>query len=51
MVTRTPAEELGTYNHTGSLTAGKLADITILDRDLSVRATIVSGQMVYQSKQ
>ena len=51
MVTRTPAEELGIYTHTGSLTAGKLADITILDRNLSVRATIVGGQMVYQSKQ
>ena len=51
MVTRTPAKELGIYDQTGSLTAGKLADITILDHQLAVQATIVGGQMVYSSKQ
>ena len=51
MVTRTPAEELGIYDRTGSLTVGKLADITILDQQLKVQATIVAGQMVYSCKQ
>lgn len=47
-------------NATGSLVAGKLADLIILDRDITaipphtireakVRATVIGGQIVYQS--
>jgi N-acetylglucosamine-6-phosphate deacetylase len=42
-----PAGLLGLMERKGNLTAGKDADIVILDEDFSVRATIVGGKVVF----
>ena len=47
MVTRTPAEELGIYEETGSLEEEKRADLTLFDEELSIAATIVGGHLAY----
>ena len=47
MVTRTPAEELGIYEETGSLEEEKRADLTLFDEDLHIAATIVGGRLAY----
>ena len=47
MVTRTPAEELGIYEETGSLEEKKRADLTLFDEDLHIAATIVGGHLAY----
>ena len=47
MVTRTPAEELGIYEETGSLEEEKRADLTLFDDDLNIAATIVGGRLSY----
>ena len=39
MVTRTPAEELGIYEETGSLEEEKRADLTLFDDELNIAAT------------
>jgi len=44
--TENPAKLLGIYNRKGSITPGKDADIVILNKDLSVFSTIVSGAVV-----
>jgi N-acetylglucosamine-6-phosphate deacetylase len=43
MASLTPAERAGVARDVGSLTAGKLADIVILDRALKVRRVFVAG--------
>ncbi len=48
MITATPARILGVQHETGSLTPGKLADITIFDDNISVTATIVKGEVVFR---
>ena len=41
-----PAKALGIYDRYGSLDVGKVANIAVLDGDLSLRAVIFHGQMV-----
>ncbi len=47
-VTVNTARILGLEKRKGSIAPGYDADLVILDRDLSVRTTIVGGQVVYQ---
>jgi N-acetylglucosamine-6-phosphate deacetylase len=47
-VTQNPARVLGMQDRKGTLQAGHDADLVILNDDLSVHATIVSGRIVYQ---
>ena len=42
-----PATTLGIDRETGSLRAGKRADIVLMDDRLSVRRTILAGRTVY----
>jgi N-acetylglucosamine-6-phosphate deacetylase len=44
----TPASELG-LTDTGSLTKGAMADLVVLDRELTVKRTYVAGRLVYSS--
>jgi imidazolonepropionase-like amidohydrolase len=56
MLTTNPASRFGVSNSKGTVTAGKLADLTILDADPAqnpaafsqVRMTIRSGRVIYQ---
>ncbi len=48
-VTVNPAGILGLEEAKGRIAPGYDADLVLLDRDLSVRATIVGGQVVYQN--
>ncbi len=47
-VTENAAQVLGLRQTKGSIAPGREADLVILDQDLSVYATIVAGQIVYQ---
>ena len=42
------AKQLSVYDRKGSLTAGKDADIVIVDNDINVQATICRGVLAYQ---
>ena len=42
-----PATTLGIDRETGSLRAGKRADIVLVDERLAVRRTILAGRTVY----
>ena len=42
----TPASELG-LTDTGTLTKGAIADLVVLDRDLTVKQTYIAGRLVY----
>ena len=44
----TPAKELGLVD-AGSIVKGALADLVVLDRDLTVRQTYVGGRLVYSA--
>ena len=44
MASLTPAERTGISKETGSLEAGKWADLLILSRDLEVKRVFVRGQ-------
>jgi N-acetylglucosamine-6-phosphate deacetylase len=48
MVTENPAKVLGHAERRGSVAVGKDADLVLLDDDLSVHTTIVSGQIVFE---
>jgi len=48
MVTQNPAELLGLQDKKGAITAGKDADLILLDDNLSVHTTIVAGKIVFQ---
>lgn len=50
MISTTPATILGLQHETGSLVAGKLADIVIFDNNININTTIVSGKIVYKTK-
>lgn len=50
MISTTPATILGLQHETGSLVAGKLADIVIFDNNININTTIVSGRIVYKTK-
>ncbi len=43
----TPARLLGIADRTGSLTAGKAADLVVLDHDLHVRAVLADGVSIH----
>ncbi len=47
-VTENAARVLGLERAQGTITPGREADLVILDKDLSVHATIVAGRIVYQ---
>jgi N-acetylglucosamine-6-phosphate deacetylase len=47
-VTENAAQVLGLGQTKGSIAPGRDADLVLLDQDLSVYATIVAGQIVYQ---
>ncbi|MHC4545142.1 MAG: N-acetylglucosamine-6-phosphate deacetylase [Planctomycetota bacterium] len=47
MVTENPAKVLGLADSKGSIDVGKDADLVLLDEDLSVHTTIVSGKIVF----
>ena len=51
MATSAPAAALGLAGKKGVLRAGADADVTILDTNLHVQATIVAGEIVYQSQE
>jgi len=51
MVTSVPAEALRLTGIKGTLAPMADADIVLLDRDLSVKMTIVGGRVVYQKEQ
>lgn len=42
--TMNPAKEIGIYDSCGSITAGKAADLVLLDKDLNVKAVYVNGR-------
>lgn len=46
-----PARELGIYEWTGSIAAGKQADLVLADADLNVARTWVQGRAVFSSRQ
>ena len=50
MITTTPATILGIQDETGSLVAGKIADLVIFDENININTTIVKGKVVYTSK-
>lgn len=49
-VTANPARAIGLESRKGSIEVGKDADLVILDDDLEVRTTIVSGDVVFQAE-
>jgi N-acetylglucosamine-6-phosphate deacetylase len=49
MASENPARSIGIFDRKGSFEAGKDADIVVLDEDLSVRMTMMRGQVAYAS--
>ena len=47
-VSKNPAKAAGIFDHTGSITPGKRADLVLLDPSLNVAATFVDGCPVYR---
>ena len=45
MMTVTPARLLNMYDHMGSISAGKAADINLLDENLHVKYTLIDGEV------
>jgi len=48
MVTTNPARALGIDNSKGRLVTGRQADIVVLDKALSIKMVILSGQIITQ---
>jgi len=46
MASLTPAERTGIAHETGSLEAGKRADILVMDEDLNVVSVFVGGKKI-----
>ena len=46
MVTATPAKTVGLYDRRGSIAAGKVADLVVLDEDLQVRGVVLGGKII-----
>ena len=42
----TPARSIGIFDRCGSLSAGKAADIVLLDKELNVRQVFVGGRLI-----
>jgi N-acetylglucosamine-6-phosphate deacetylase len=49
MASLTPAERAGLQRKTGSLEAGKQADVLVLNRRLQIRRVFVGGRLMHQS--
>ena len=49
MISKTPATIMGLADHTGSLVAGKDADIVIFDDQINIQTTMVNGKVVYDA--
>ena len=47
-VTQNPAMDLGLWKECGSITKGKRADFTVLDKNYDVVMTVVGGEIVYR---
>ena len=47
MISTTPARIMGIQDSTGSLIAGKQADIVIFDENIDIRTTMVNGRIIY----
>jgi N-acetylglucosamine-6-phosphate deacetylase len=41
-----PAREIGIYDHFGSITTGKYANIVLMNKDLEVKAVILKGKFI-----
>lgn len=50
MATYNPARVVGISDRKGSIRRGMDADLTLLDEDFSVRATVVGGRVVYRKE-
>lgn len=46
MASKNPAETVGIYNKKGSLSVGKIADIVILNKDLTIKNVILRGKQL-----
>ncbi len=46
MASKNPAESVGEYGHYGSITAGKSADLVILDKNLEIKHVILRGKLI-----
>ncbi|HEY8491619.1 MAG TPA: amidohydrolase family protein, partial [Dehalococcoidia bacterium] len=49
MATRNPAAALGLEGEVGSLAPGRIADLVVLDAELTVHLTVVGGRVAYRS--
>jgi len=49
MASETPSRIIGVNDRKGSITAGKDADILLLDKDLNVKMTMVEGRIVFRN--
>lgn len=47
MATKNPAETVGIFHETGSLTQGKLADVLILNENLVLKHVILRGKLLF----
>ena len=47
MATLNPARAMGLAGQVGSIAVGRPANLVVMDRDVNVRAAIVSGRVVY----
>lgn len=47
MATKNPAKAAGIYDVCGSITAGKQADILVLDKDLNIKHIVLRGQILF----
>lgn len=48
MASLNPAKQIGVANRKGSITAGKDADLVILNESLEIKATYINGHLVYR---
>ncbi len=49
MASATAANSLRLDHHKGDISEGKDADLVVLDQELSVKMTLVSGKIVYNA--
>ena len=45
-----PAKAIGAYDRVGSITAGKLADFIVCDKDFCIKECYIGGKLAFQSK-
>ena len=51
MASATPAKAMGLYGDRGSIASGKIADLVVLDPDLSVKGVLLGGKWVRRDMQ